>query len=98
LLDPTITRRLIERYAGGRTSDQAVSGPLSELTPRELEVLTQIARGQSNAEIATVMYLSEATVKTHVSRILAKLDLRDRVQAVVLAYELGLVEPGAGEG
>ena len=98
LLDPTITRRLIERYAGGRTSDQAVSGPLSELTPRELEVLTQIARGQSNAEIATVMYLSEATVKTHVSRILAKLDLRDRVQAVVLAYELGLVEPSAGEG
>lgn len=98
LLDPTITRRLIERYAGARSGDQAVSGPLSELTPRELEVLTQIARGQSNAEIASVMYLSEATVKTHVSRILAKLDLRDRVQAVVLAYELGLVEPGAGEG
>jgi len=92
LLDATITRRLIERYAGPRAR---ATGRLADLTPRELEVLSQVARGQSNAEIATDMYLSEATVKTHVSRILAKLDVRDRVQAVVLAYEEGLVEPGA---
>ena len=94
LLDPTITRRLIERYARSRRSDAVAAGRLSELTPRELEVLIQVARGRSNAEIAAGMYLSEATVKTHVSRILAKLDLRDRVQAVVLAYEEGLVQPG----
>jgi DNA-binding NarL/FixJ family response regulator len=95
LLDPTITRRLIERYArpGARAS-----GQLAELTPRELEVLTQVARGHTNAEIAVEMYVSEATVKTHVSRILAKLGLRDRVQAVVLAYEDGLVQPGATDG
>ena len=92
LLDPTITRRLIERYARPRAR---ATGQLADLTPRELEVLSQVARGHSNAEIATDMYLSEATIKTHVSRILAKLDLRDRVQAVVLAYEEGLVEPGA---
>jgi DNA-binding NarL/FixJ family response regulator len=97
LLDPTITRRLVERYARPRQPG-ARPGKLAELTPRELEVLTQVARGRSNAEIAGDMYLSEATVKTHVSRILAKLDLRDRVQAVVLAYEEGLVEPGALEG
>ncbi len=92
LLDPAITRRLVERYARprARAADQ-----LAELTPRELEVLTQVARGRSNAEIAADMCLSQATVKTHVSRILAKLDVRDRVQAVVLAYEEGLVEPGA---
>ena len=92
LLDPTITRRLVERYArpGARAT-----GRLADLTARELEVLTEVARGRSNAEIAAGMYLSEATVKTHVSRIFAKLDLRDRVQAVVLAYEEGLVEPGA---
>jgi DNA-binding NarL/FixJ family response regulator len=91
LLDPTITRRLIERYArpGARPS-----GTLAELTPRELEVLTQVARGHTNAEIAADMCVSEATVKTHVSRILGKLGLRDRVQAVVLAYEEGLVQPG----
>ena len=92
LLDPTITRRLVERYArpGARAT-----GRLADLTARELEVLTEVARGCSNAEIAAGMYLSEATVKTHVSRIFAKLDLRDRVQAVVLADEEGLVEPGA---
>lgn len=72
----------------------AQSGKLAELTPRELEVLTHVARGHSNAEIAADMYLSEATVETHVSRVLAKLELRDRVQAVVLAEE-GLVQPGA---
>ena len=95
LLDPTITRRLIERYARPAQSDRGGAGKLSELTPREREVLIQVARGQSNGEIAAEMYLSEATVKTHVSRILAKLDLRDRVQAVVLAYEEGVVQPGA---
>jgi DNA-binding NarL/FixJ family response regulator len=96
LLDPAITRRLVERYTQPRA--QAATGKLAELTPRELEVLSQVARGRSNAEIAADLYLSEATVKTHVSRILAKLDLRDRVQAVVLAYEEGLVQPGATDG
>jgi DNA-binding NarL/FixJ family response regulator len=95
LLDPTITRRLIERYVRPHRGDPREAGRLAELTPRELEVLVQVARGRTNAEIAAEMYLSEATVKTHVSRILAKLHLRDRVQAVVLAYETRLVEPGA---
>jgi DNA-binding NarL/FixJ family response regulator len=95
LLDPPITRRLVERYARPGTLEAGATGKLGELTPRELEVLTEVARGSSNAEIATEMYLSEATVKTHVSRILAKLGLRDRVQAVVLSYEEGLVQPGA---
>jgi DNA-binding NarL/FixJ family response regulator len=95
LLDPTITRRLIERFAPPRSAGAQAAGKLAELTPREIEVLSQVARGHSNAEIAADMHLSEATVKTHVSRILAKLDLRDRVQAVVLAYEEGLVQPGA---
>jgi DNA-binding NarL/FixJ family response regulator len=95
LLDPTITRRLIERFAPPQPSGARAAEKLAELTPREVEVLSQVARGHSNAEIAADMYLSEATVKTHVSRILAKLDLRDRVQAVVLAYEEGLVQPGA---
>ena len=98
LLDPTITRRLIERYAPPNQPGARATGKLAELTPREVEVLTQVARGHSNSEIAADMYLSEATIKTHVSRILAKLDLRDRVQAVVLAYEEGLVQPGATEG
>jgi DNA-binding NarL/FixJ family response regulator len=98
LLDPAITRRLIERHLPPRGSGAAVSGKLAQLTPREREVLAEVARGLSNAEIAAGMYLSEATVKTHVSRILSKLDLRDRVQAVVLAYEEGLVEPGQLRG
>jgi DNA-binding NarL/FixJ family response regulator len=95
LLDPTITRRLIERYARPNPSRGRPSSDLAELTPRELEVLIQVASGHNNAEIAAEMHLSEATVKTHISRILAKLGLRDRVQAVVLAYEEGLVEPGS---
>ena len=98
LLDPPITRRLVERYTQPYTPGTPATGKLAELTPRELEVLTHVARGRSNSEIAAEMYLSEATVKTHVSRILAKLDLRDRVQAVVLAYEEGLVQPGAIDG
>ena len=93
LLDPPITRRLVERYTQPYTPGTPATGKLAELTPRELEVLTHVARGRSNSEIAAEMYLSEATVKTHVSRILAKLDLRDRVQAVVLAYESGLIKP-----
>jgi DNA-binding NarL/FixJ family response regulator len=100
LLAPSITRRLVERFAagacGGREPppQEHLSADLSALTPRELEVLGLIARGLSNAELASALTLSEATVKTHVARILAKLQLRDRVQAVVLAYETGLVSPG----
>jgi DNA-binding NarL/FixJ family response regulator len=97
LLDPTITRRLVERYVRPNRPSDGRTGRLSELTPREIEVLTQIARGHNNAEIAANLYLSEATVKTHVSRILSKLDLRDRAQAVVVAYEEGLVQPGAAD-
>ena len=96
LLAPSITRRLVERFAGQQpalASAQADSD-LSALTPRELEVLVLIARGLSNAELASALTVSEATAKTHVARILAKLQLRDRVQAVVLAYETGLVSPG----
>jgi DNA-binding NarL/FixJ family response regulator len=101
LLAPSITRRLVERFAPREVSGISGSatgranGDLSALTPRELEVLGLVARGLSNAELAATLTLSEATVKTHVARILAKLQLRDRVQAVVLAYEIGLVSPGA---
>jgi DNA-binding NarL/FixJ family response regulator len=118
LLAPSITRRLVERFAvpsAGAPAPPAPSGPaaapaaagaspsapstapdrdMSALTPRELEVLGLIARGMSNSEIAAELFLSEATVKTHVARILTKLGLRDRVQAVVLAYKSGLVSPG----
>jgi len=98
LLAPSITRRLVETFApamsarGQADADSGHAG-LSTLTPRELEVLRLIARGMSNAEIAATLTLSEATVKTHVARILTKLGLRDRVQAVVLAYETGLARP-----
>jgi DNA-binding NarL/FixJ family response regulator len=92
LLAPTITRRLVERFAPRAASP---GHDLSALTPRETEVLGLIARGLSNAELAATLTLSEATVKTHVARILTKLGLRDRVQAVVLAYETGLVAPGS---
>jgi DNA-binding NarL/FixJ family response regulator len=96
LLAPSITRRLVSRFAP--SSAHATGRDLSALTPRELEVLGLIARGLSNAELAAELTLSEATVKTHVARILTKLDLRDRVQAVVLAYETGLVRPGTELG
>jgi DNA-binding NarL/FixJ family response regulator len=91
VLAPTITRRLVERFA--QTGDGALRRDLSALTPRELEVLKALAGGLSNAELAANLYLSEGTVKTHVNRILTKLGLRDRVQAVVVAYESGLVTP-----
>jgi DNA-binding NarL/FixJ family response regulator len=96
LLAPAITRRLVERYVRVPPPGSAAGRErLGELTERELEVLVLIARGLSNGEIAGRLFLSEATVKTHVTRILSKLGLRDRVQAVVLAYETGVVEPGA---
>ena len=94
LLAPSITRRLVERFAPAAAGSPAAR-ELSGLTPRELEVLRRLARGLSNAELAAELTLSEATVKTHVARILAKLGLRDRVQAVVLAYETGLASPGS---
>jgi DNA-binding NarL/FixJ family response regulator len=93
LLSPTITRRLIESYTR-RPPPTAHPGPLAELTPRELEVLRYVARGLSNADIARELVVGDATIKTHVARIFAKLDLHDRAQAVVLAYESGLVQPG----
>ena len=94
LLAPTVTRRLIEEYVRRPPPGGAVNDRLEELTDRELEVLTLLARGLSNSEIAASLFVSGATVKTHVNRVLSKLDLRDRVQAVVFAYEHGLVRPG----
>jgi RNA polymerase sigma factor (sigma-70 family) len=94
LLAPSITRRLVERFAGRGEQASAVHRDLAALTPREREVLKLLAHGMSNAELAAELQLSEATVKTHVARILGKLQLRDRVQAVVVAYETGLVAPG----
>jgi DNA-binding NarL/FixJ family response regulator len=96
LLAPEITRAMIEDYVQRPRPGSARPQVLDALTPRELEVLGLIARGRSNAEIAGELFLSEPTVKTHVTRILAKLRLRDRVHAVVLAYECGLVRPGVG--
>jgi DNA-binding NarL/FixJ family response regulator len=95
LLAPSITRRLIAEFAR-RPSPSAKPDEMKELTARELEVLRLLARGLSNAEIAKKLFVSDATVKTHVARVLRKLALRDHVQAVVLAYESGLVQPGVG--
>ena len=95
LLAPSITRRLVERYAQREVANETAHRGLASLTARELEVLRLVARGRNNQEIAEQLRLSEATVKTHVTHILTKLALRDRIQAVVLAYETGLVEPDA---
>ncbi|MFE6160157.1 response regulator [Streptomyces sp. NPDC056486] len=97
LLAPAITRRLVQRFAqyGGETA--ALHRDLASLTPRELEVFGLLARGLTNAELAARLHLAETTVKTHVARILAKLGLRDRVQAVIVAYETGLISAGTHE-
>jgi DNA-binding NarL/FixJ family response regulator len=94
LLAPEVTRRVLDTFARRPAAAQPRPASLGQLTDRELEVLQLIARGHSNAEIAAALFLGEATVKTHVSRVLMKLDVRDRVQAVVFAYENGVVAPG----
>jgi len=98
LLAPSVTRRLIEEFARQPRRDRPRPDSLASLTTRELEVAKLIARGLSNAEIADTLVLAEQTVKTHVGRILTKLDLRDRAQVVVTAYESGLITPGEGHG
>jgi DNA-binding NarL/FixJ family response regulator len=95
LLAPSITKRVIEEFSRRPPPRDGLPPELAGLTARELEVLRHVARGHSNAEIAKELFLGETTVKTHVARILQKLQLRDRVQAVVLAYETGLIQPGA---
>ncbi len=94
LLAPSVTRRIIEQFAR-RPVEPEVRERVASLTQREREVLVMLARGNSNAELAAALFVTEGTIKTHVSSLLAKLGLRDRVQAVVLAYESGLVRPGA---
>ena len=94
LLAPSITRRLIEDFCRRPAPDGAAAETTRQLTAREVEVVKLVARGLSNAEIAERLYLSDATVKSHIARVLAKLGLRDRVQVVVLAYETGIVRPG----
>jgi DNA-binding NarL/FixJ family response regulator len=96
LLSPSVTRRVVERMASQPAPGMPSSKRLVELTPREREVLELVARGLSNKEIATAFVIEESTVKTHVKRILTKLRLRDRVQAVIFAYESGLTRPGSG--
>lgn len=102
VVSPRVTRRMLELFSGQLPAAGAAPQPpgtdprLAELTPRELEVLRSVADGLSNAEVAERLFLSEATVKTHVGRVLAKLGVRDRVQAVVVAYETGLVRTSAG--
>jgi len=94
LLAPAITQRLIEDFCRRPPPSATLPGVAKDLSPRELDVLRLVAEGLSNAEIAETLVLSEATVKSHVARMLSKLELRDRVQAVVLAYESGIVRPG----
>jgi DNA-binding NarL/FixJ family response regulator len=94
LLSPSVTSRVIEQMAGLPAPDAAGDPRLEELTAREREVLEHVARGLSNAEIAAALVIEESTVKTHIKRVLAKLDARDRVQAVIFAYETGLIRPG----
>jgi DNA-binding NarL/FixJ family response regulator len=96
LLAPAVTRTVIDRAAGQPTVDEGARRRLDHLTPREVEVLELVARGNSNGEIAAVLVIEESTVKTHVKHVLAKLGLRDRVQAVIFAYESGLTRPGTG--
>ena len=91
---PRVTRRLLDRFAGQFVARSTDHARLAELTEREREVLLLVAQGMSNAEIADRLYITEATVKAHVGKILTKLDLRDRVQIVVMAYETGLLRPG----
>lgn len=95
VVSPAVTRRLLDRFVGTGAVAPRDESALEALTEREREVLVHVAKGLSNTEIAGELFLSEATVKTHVGRILTKLDLRDRVQAVVLAYETGLARPGS---
>ena len=95
LLSPSVTRRLIEKFAEFPVPDTAINDDLERLTGREREVLACVARGRNNAEIAAELHISESTAKTHVKRVLMKLNLRDRVHAVVFAYEAGLVKPGS---
>jgi DNA-binding NarL/FixJ family response regulator len=94
VVSPSVTRRLLDRFLGATGGQLRDDTMLDVLTDREREVLVLMAQGLSNTEIARKLFLSEATVKTHVGRVLSKLELRDRVQAVVLAYETGLVRPG----
>jgi DNA-binding NarL/FixJ family response regulator len=94
LLSPSVTRRVIDRMAQQPTPDHAGRARLDALTPREREILSFIARGMSNREIAAALVVEESTIRTHVKRILMKLDLRDRVQAVIFAYESGMTRPG----
>ncbi len=97
LFAPSVTRRLIDEFTRVRSAPDDPSAALADLTPREREVLALVARGGTNAEIADALVVSEHTVKTHVGRILAKLGLRDRTQAVIAAYEAGLVRPGLAD-
>jgi DNA-binding NarL/FixJ family response regulator len=94
MLAPSVTRRLVEEFCRRPPPVDGIPAPLADLTARELEVLSLVARGLSNTEIGAKLFLSEATVKTHLAHVMRKLDIRDRVQAVVLGYESGLVRPG----